>query len=442
MTMATTKIWAVKNNTGRVLNYANDPSKTRGTEPKELEHSQDGLSAVLQYAKNADKTEHEYYTEGLNCDPSSALSDFNRVKERFRKTDGILAYHAYMSFAPGECTPDEAMQIGVEFAKKQWGDDFQVVISEHLNTDCLHCHFVINSVAFTDGHKLQDNEKNWNKFRFLADDICKAHGKSIVEVPGEARKRPTKREIQIKNLLDKGIAATDSPEELKVYLEKRGCNCDFEHKHWTVTPNGWTKPYRIEKLGQKFEGAPDYSKEGIIAQYRTPMLKVLPKPQRKSNRTFSSRADLIIRDVNPYYAMLSILLMLIHKRWLRYLVPIERYKYSYRTVSEADVKAFKEIEDFKHDYAFIKQHNLKTEGDAEALKADLLKEKSEVDSALALIQNRKRYEGNTQALLLEEQRYEKRKEEIRNALAALKRIQSKKPDTDSGNKTRDDRERS
>lgn len=426
--MATTKIWAVKNNPGRVLDYANDPSKTGGD-----------LATVLKYAKNGDKTEHEYYTGGLNCDPDSALSDFYRVKNRFRKTGGVLAYHGYISFAPGECTPDEALDIGMEFARKQWGKDFQVVVTEHLNTDCLHCHFVINSVAFTDGHKLQDDEKNWKSFKHLADDICKAHGKSVIETEGRPEKRPTKREIQIKNLLDKGIAATDSPEELKKYLEKRGCICDFEHKHWTVTPKGWTKPYRIEKLASKFERSPDYSKEGLLKQFAEPALKVLPKPEKKSNRTFKTRYDLMLRAANPYYELMMILLMLMHKRWLRYIVPVERYKFESKAATKVDYAAVKEIEQFKHDYSFMRKHNLKTEEDAEALKASLKKEKTELEDSLSLVETRINYEGLTDELKLEEQRLSSRIDDITDGLKTIKRLQAKAPESDADPKSADDK---
>lgn len=415
--MATTKIWAVKNNPGRVIDYANDPTKT----------CSEDLASVLDYAKNEDKTEHEYYTEGLNCDPSSALSDFYRVKDRFRKRDGILAYHAYMSFAPGECTPEEAMRIGTQFAKEQWGDNFQVVITEHLNTDCLHCHFVINSVAYTDGHKLRDDEKNWYKFRYLADEICKSNGKSTIETPEERKKLPTKREIQIKNLLDKGIAATDDVEGLKDYLERRGCVCDFEHKHWTVTPKGWTKPYRIERLADKFDGAPDYSKDGILYQYEHPEVKVLPKPKKVSNKVYSSREDLTLRYINPNFMVMMALLTLIRKRWLHYLIPIKRYQYEYQNKTRLNQRAFQEIETFKRDYRFIRTYHIKTQGDVANVKQKLLEEKAEIERLLGIAENRIEYEGETKALAADVKIKRDKLRTINKDLETIKRLQTTQP---------------
>lgn len=414
--MAVTKIWAVRNNTGRVLDYANDPSKTNA-----------GLENVLNYATNADKTEYEYYTEGLNCDPANALSDFNRVKNRYRKTDGVLAYHGYMSFAPGECTPDEAMAIGVEFARKQWGDDFQVVISEHLNTDCLHCHFVVNSVSFKDGHKMRDNEKNWNKFKHLADDICKEHGKSVVESPGEKKDQPTRRELSIKKALDEGIAATDSPEGLKKYLERRGWAVDFDHKHWTVTPKGWTKPYRIEKLKRKFPGSPGYSADEIKAQYENPRTKALPKPVKKSNRAYQDRTEIIRQVVNPYYLALILLLTLLRKRRFRYFIPIEKYKYEHVSLANAEVsrKADAEFNEFERLYGFIKQHNLKNTSDLADLKQKTVQEKTDAASALALVRARLGYEAGNKSLLADEEKYKKRLKEAEENLKIITKLEKK-----------------
>ena len=69
------------------------------------------------------------------------------VQERFGKTDGVVALHAYQSFREGEVTPEQCHEIGVALARKVWGKRFQVLVATHMNTDNLHNHFVINSVS-------------------------------------------------------------------------------------------------------------------------------------------------------------------------------------------------------------------------------------------------------------------------------------------------------
>ncbi|WP_302201429.1 relaxase/mobilization nuclease domain-containing protein, partial [uncultured Gemmiger sp.] len=51
------------------------------------------------------------------------------TKQQFGKTGGTVAFHAYQSFRPGEVTPEQCHAIGVELAKRVWGDRFQVLIS-------------------------------------------------------------------------------------------------------------------------------------------------------------------------------------------------------------------------------------------------------------------------------------------------------------------------
>lgn len=60
------------------------------------------------------------------------------VKRQFGKEGGIIAFHGYQSFAPGEVTPEQAHQIGVDLAQRLWGDRFQVVVATHLDREHIH----------------------------------------------------------------------------------------------------------------------------------------------------------------------------------------------------------------------------------------------------------------------------------------------------------------
>lgn len=57
------------------------------------------------------------------------------TKERFGKTGGNVAYHGYQSFQTGEVTPEEAHKIGMETARRMWGENYEIVVTTHLNTD-------------------------------------------------------------------------------------------------------------------------------------------------------------------------------------------------------------------------------------------------------------------------------------------------------------------
>ena len=91
--MAITKIWAVKDDLNRVLNYIKNPDKTK-------EEMSDGLKEVLTYTTQGYKTNEQEYITGINCDPKTALSQMMNTKLSYNKMDGRLAFHAVQSFKP------------------------------------------------------------------------------------------------------------------------------------------------------------------------------------------------------------------------------------------------------------------------------------------------------------------------------------------------------
>src|SRR5574344_1189730 len=167
--MAVTKLWAIHGRLKDVIDYAMNPEKTTKSKSKYSDADYQALKDVLAYAKDEEKTEKEFFCEGINCNASTAREQFVTVKSSFGKENGVQAYHGYLSFKEQDITPELAQRIGMEFAQRVWGKRFQVVVTTHLNTQHLHCHFVINSVSFVDGQKLRDNYKRWYYFRHIAD---------------------------------------------------------------------------------------------------------------------------------------------------------------------------------------------------------------------------------------------------------------------------------
>ena len=140
--MAVTAIWAVKGKAISVLRYTANPEKTTNTfyEKAAQLHA---VQNVLQYDADEMKTEKRCYVTGINCksDPGVASAQFEETKKTWRKRDGIACFHGYQAFAEGEVTPELAHKIGVELAKRLWGERFQVLVSTHLNTGKIHAVF-------------------------------------------------------------------------------------------------------------------------------------------------------------------------------------------------------------------------------------------------------------------------------------------------------------
>ena len=261
--MAVSKLWSVSTNLRQVIDYATNPDKTS----KKLHSEKDyqALKDVLAYAKNEEKTEKEFFCEGINCNVAIARDQFISVKDQFNKHEGIQAYHGYLSFKETDITPEFAQKMGMEFARRVWGKRFQIVVTTHLNTTHLHCHFVINSVSFVDGKKLQNEEKAWFKFRLVADELCKEYGLHVIERPErnlspwfllqqDNAGLPT-RYNQTRWAIDQAIAESRTKEQFQKKLKEMGYTLDYntKHKYWTIISKGYDKPIRLYRLGEEYE---------------------------------------------------------------------------------------------------------------------------------------------------------------------------------------------
>lgn len=265
--MAVSKLWPVTNNLNKVINYATNPEKTSKDVYSEEQYQ--ALKDVLSYAKDEEKTEQEFYVEGINCNPSTARDQFISVKQAYGKEDGIQAYHGYLSFKEQNISPSLAQKIGMEFAKEVWGDRFQVVVTTHLNTKHLHCHYVINSISFKDGKRLWGNEKAWFKFRLIADKICEKYGLYYNPNPNRSKQSsyyynlekagmPTRYDL-VRKAIDEAILHSTNLKAFDYALTQMGYvhSLSESRKYWTIIPKGYSKPIRLKNLGE------DYTEEAI-----------------------------------------------------------------------------------------------------------------------------------------------------------------------------------
>ena len=251
--MAVTKIWPVKDSLARVVDYAQNPDKTIYSD----------LRNVLHYAANEEKTiegeERAMFVTGVNCNRDTAFQEMQAVKERFGKTGGNVAYHAYQSFKPGEVTPGLCHQLGVELAKRMWGDDYQVLVATHFNTGTYHNHFVVNSVGLWDGRKFNCGKRAYYQFRQLSDDLCKEYQLSTIKSPkgktprsiyfAEKRGEPTKYNL-MREALDAALKVSVDGNDLRKALREQGYELDANpaHKYATLRRIGSKKAVRLYRL--------------------------------------------------------------------------------------------------------------------------------------------------------------------------------------------------
>ena len=284
--MATTGFWPVKGSLKDVIDYAENPDKT--TDAKYLD---DDLHRALSYVSNDAKTDRKMYVSTVNCPKHDPYGAMMATKRQFGKLGGNVAYHGFQSFKPGEVTPEEAHAIGVETAKRMWGEKYQIVVTTHLNTDSLHNHFVINSVSFKTGRKFENHVSDHYKLREISDAICREHDKSVLEnasfYGGEKgaywahrEGKLTHRDI-LRRDVDEAISKTTTYNSFAQYLRNLGYEFrrDANGNNPSLIAKGWSRPVRLKSLGAQY--TPEAIRDRLLANHSKPELYVIVYPQRK-----------------------------------------------------------------------------------------------------------------------------------------------------------------
>ena len=122
--------------------------------------SKAGIGHAIDYVTKKEKTE-EKLVSGLHCEPETVKEEMQATKELWGKTDGRTYKHYVQSYHEDEeITPEQAHKNAVELAEhtKAW-KGHEVLIATHIDKGHIHTHFIVNSVNYEDGHKLQ-----WSKY--------------------------------------------------------------------------------------------------------------------------------------------------------------------------------------------------------------------------------------------------------------------------------------
>ena len=256
--MATTVFWPVKGKLKSVIVYAENPDKTMN--PKFFDSD---LYATLQYAENSNKTDQELFVSGINCSKHNAYAQMVAVKKKFGERGSVVAYHGYQSFKENEVTPEECHEIGIETARKMWGDKYQVIVTTHLDKQHhLHNHFVINSTSFKDGLKFRNKIGDHYELRKISDTICKERGKSVLEnapfYGGEKaaywlhkQGKKTHKDM-LREDIEICLTVATNWDEFRRVLFTMGYEVDY--RRFTIKAKDWERGVRVVSLGYTVEG--------------------------------------------------------------------------------------------------------------------------------------------------------------------------------------------
>lgn len=203
----------------------------------------------------------------------------------WHKEEGVQGFHLVQSFAAGEVSPELAHQIGLEFADRLLGGEFQAVVSTHLNTKCIHNHIVWNSVSVKTGRKYRSNERTYvTEVRRISDELCRKYHLSVIDTEKSERvARPYAQwlaerngaptwKTPIQQDLNAAVSASLTWKQFLRALEQKGYAFRFDRKYPTLILPGNGRTVRFKTLGKQY--TPEALQRCIL----------YPKPPRRAGK--------------------------------------------------------------------------------------------------------------------------------------------------------------
>ena len=311
--MAVTKILAVRNRLDKRVAYVTNSEKTH-------------LATDITYVTNPEKTEQSFFTSAINCRSiRTAFAEMTSTKQRFRKTDGVQAYHIIQSFTPGEVTPEQAHRIGLRLCERLFENRYEVVIGTHLDKAHLHNHILVNSVAKDNGAKYHSNRQSYyQQIRRISDELCREEQLSVIEPhsngqPYAAWKNQKTGKLTLSQMLrdeiDLVIRDCVSFPDFLDLLEKKGyvVSRNTNRKYLTVRPPGAKRNFRLDRLGQGY--TVEDIKQRIQHQLVQRSRRYPVRPQTSHRRVSGSWQTARKKKITGFHAL-----------YLRYVYLLRKYK--------------------------------------------------------------------------------------------------------------------
>lgn len=275
------------------------------------------LDTIIKYIMNGEKTEKMMYVSGVNCRPDTAIQEMQDTKKRFDKEGGIISYHLIQSFDGKEVSPKKCHELGLQYAKELFGDDYEFVVATHLNTDNVHNHIVVNSVSFKSGNKFYSNRETKDFIRITSDFICRENELSVISTPWKnkgyyklyAKNNPYMQ--LVKKDIDDAILSSYSYKGFKTKLEAQGYIIFYNEETGLLVSRN--NSYKIVRPQELF--GDNYTKEKIISRIENKTYNKVYIPKKKYkmsieeyNKFKQKQREHQLRQLPALYILICILL--------------------------------------------------------------------------------------------------------------------------------------
>ncbi len=225
------------------------------------------------YDQKAEKTNDGELVSSYMCSPETAAEEFEISKKLYFQLTGrsqpvgrdVLMYRIIQSFKPGEISPEDANRIGYELAMKYTKGQHQFVVATHVDKAHIHTHIEINSTNLNCDGKLRDVKQSALVLRRLNDELCRAHGLSVIENPKPSAKKQkemaaakygTSHKEQLRQTIDRLLPTCQGYDDFLAKMRAEGYEIK-EGKTLSFRAPGWDRFTRSSKLGS------DYTKEAL-----------------------------------------------------------------------------------------------------------------------------------------------------------------------------------
>lgn len=226
------------------------------------------LKAAIDYICNPDKTDGRLLVSAYGCAAETADMEFSWTRRHAIDKGTNLGRHLIQAFEPGEVSPEEAHEIGMQLAKEILGGKYEFVLTTHIDKGHIHNHLIFNAVSFADHKHYHSNKRSYHEIRRTSDRLCKEHGLSVV-VPGQdkgksyiehqAARNGMSYKAKLKATIDRLIPSCSDFEELLARLECEGYEIK-RGKFISCRASDQERFTRMKTLGI------DYTEEAITAR--------------------------------------------------------------------------------------------------------------------------------------------------------------------------------
>ena len=226
------------------------------------------LKAAIDYICNPEKTDGKLLVSSYGCAAETADIEFSWTRRHAIDKGTHLGRHLIQAFEPGEVTPEEAHEIGMELAKEILGGRYEFVLTTHTDKNHIHNHLIFNAVSFSDHKHYHSNKRSYHEIRSASDRICKEHGLSVI-IPGkdkgksyiehQAARAGTSYKAALRKAIDRLIPGCADFEDLLLRLQREGYEIK-RGKYVSCRAPGQERFTRMKTLGV------DYSEETIISR--------------------------------------------------------------------------------------------------------------------------------------------------------------------------------